>query len=300
MGSLRGPNPHSASETELSSSPKVTSTVPIGFCPKSHTSEGGWDFVAFGPFHEVFHVHVRQPQVVHQVGRLGGVPGGRRPHFTLPTIFHQPRGLPRRNMPQSVDRMCAPRGAAGRHVHPRAHQHRGTHGMADPHSPVATLKQRTQPQQGGAPHKGGKPCARHPTQSPSQPLQPVAPPTPLIHSRHSVGQARCPCQLRWTMNTQLAGRQWILEPFQVATWPNEQSPQCRRPTHSPNATTRQAPTVHVRQTHGPSLTQVRLTVGRAWQDGRKNQRCQIVGPFDQRRQPLQGRYDRGNIKSRAR
>ena len=63
MGSLRGPNPHSAPETELTFRPKVTSQVPPGFSPKSHTSEGGWDFVAFGPLQDVFHA-TWAPQVV--------------------------------------------------------------------------------------------------------------------------------------------------------------------------------------------------------------------------------------------
>lgn len=55
MGGIRGPNPHSASETELSFFSKVTSQVAPGFCLKSHTSEGGWDFDAFGPLYVVFH-----------------------------------------------------------------------------------------------------------------------------------------------------------------------------------------------------------------------------------------------------
>ena len=62
MGSLRGPNPHSAPETELTFRPKVTSQVPPGFSPKSHTSEGGWDFVAFGPLQDVFHATWASPK----------------------------------------------------------------------------------------------------------------------------------------------------------------------------------------------------------------------------------------------
>ena len=174
MGSLRGPNPHSASETELISIPKDTSQVPAGFCPKSHTPRWLglcriWTCPCGVPR------HVRQPLVVHHVGRLDRIPGGRGPHFTLPPIFHQPGGLPCGHMPEPLAQVVVRSAAFERNIHTRTHKHRHTHRMPDPQPAVAPWKQRAQPQQGCSPHKGAEPCTFHPTQPPSQPIQSVDP-----------------------------------------------------------------------------------------------------------------------------